>query len=612
MKSTPKHDDHVKVLFGVMFFVALIGFVYISFLRESDLSEHVSKQRDWHLLQQELQKVTDTSRQNTDILMSLANSRVRQAQTVLNRTPFDFKKFEANLPAQDIGQLARIEKLYTEKLLYDRFLFALMAYKNVLMNTDGSTGVSATHIVQSELTSLYYQDAVFLLESLVTSLDQHLAEQSARNFERYRQSHQSLSILFIVFTVVLLVSFIVVVSLLYVDFKRILQLNLQNQFNEQQVRVKNTFLSNMSHELRTPLNGIYGILQTLLNENTITDEKQLRLMRAGLASTKTLNHIIDEILDYDKLSSHKLELHSEWILLGQTLRNLHDLHFNAARHKQVSYKQAFSSKLPKAVLVDETRLLQILNNLINNAIKFTQEGTVSVTVSYVDGYLNFVVEDSGIGMSKQTLNGLFERFTQADASTSKRFQGTGLGLAITKELVSLMNGVIEVYSTLGKGSTFIVKLPVESRREAIEIIPDNVDKEKQADANLLTSLNKLSLLVVEDNDINLMILVSMLESKVGKLVTASNGFEALEKALEHNFDIVLTDIQMPEMDGKELFYQLKIEYPHLPVIALTANVMPDDVREYREMGFIEVLGKPFENEKLLQVIAQISRRQGIA
>lgn len=613
MTSTHKHDDHVKVLFGVMFFVALIGFVYLSFVRESDLSEHINKQRDWNRLQQELRKLTDISRYNTDILMSIAHSRPRNTKTTLNFTPFNIDNFDTYLATNDIDKFASIEKLFYEKQRYDQFLYAIMTSKNELFDVDNETVLSATNIVQDELASLNYQDTTYTLESLVVELDKHISNQARNNFDRYRQEHQSLSILFVVFGIVLVVSFVVVVTLLYLDFKQILQLNLQNQFNEHQVKVKNTFLSNMSHELRTPLNGIYGIWQTLLSDNSITNEKKLRLMQAGLASTLSLNKIINEILDYDKLASHKLELHHEWVTLGPLLRDLNDLHFNAAKHKNVKYKQVFASKLPKLVLVDEMRLLQIVNNLLSNAIKFTEEGDVTLTVSYVENQLTFIVEDSGIGMSKETISCLFERFTQADASTSKRFQGTGLGLAITKELVNLMNGNIDVFSTLGKGSTFIVKVPVESRSYAVATIPEKTHVDDlHIDDNLLASLAKLTILVVEDNDINLMILVELLESKVAKLDTAKNGFDAFEKANVGNFDIVITDIQMPQMDGKELFIKLKREYPNLPVIALTANVMPDDVREYREMGFIEVLGKPIENTKLLQAVAQVGRRHGIA
>lgn len=364
---------------------------------------------------------------------------------------------------------------------------------------------------------------------------------------------------------------------------------------EQANKAKSKFLANMSHEIRTPLNGIYGTLQVLQRE--VNSSQGLDLLKKALYSTKDLSIIINDILDFSKIEAGKL-------VLEQGVFNLHDLleYLRSdvsmmANLKNIGF-ELFNQVEQQVWLGDPTRIKQILLNITSNAIKFTEVGTVTLHVGVnkqQDG-LVFEIKDTGIGIEKEQLNRLFQRFEQADTSTTRKFGGTGLGLSITHSLVTLMGGDIEVRSEVGKGSAFNVFLPLKPA-EALAL------KQVEYEASDIHLKGK-TILIAEDNEINQLIVQAMLEPTQATLVFANNGLEAVNALSTQAVDMILMDIQMPIMDGIEACKKIKVIYPTLPIIALTANAMSDDVQNYQREGFTDYLAKPVELPLLLLKLRQ--------
>ena len=364
---------------------------------------------------------------------------------------------------------------------------------------------------------------------------------------------------------------------------------------EQANQAKSLFLANMSHEIRTPLNGIYGALQIIEREDISVQSKEL--LDKALYSTRNLNIIINDILDFSKIEANKLELENATFSLPELLEHLRSdlsvmandkgIEFILANQVEHNYWQG-----------DSTRIRQILLNIAANAIKFTASGSVSLNVDFdaARGHLVFATVDTGIGMDKLQQQKLFQRFEQADTSTTRKFGGTGLGLSITHSLVTLMNGEVDVESEHGVGSTFIVRLPLQKATAPLT-------EHKILIAEDMNFAGKI-ILIAEDNEINQLIVRAMLEPTQATLIFANNGLEAVNALQATTPDLVLMDIQMPVMDGIEASRQIRKLAPSLPIIALTANAMSDDIARYASEGFVGHLAKPVELSILLAKVQQ--------
>lgn len=362
---------------------------------------------------------------------------------------------------------------------------------------------------------------------------------------------------------------------------------------------KSEFLANMSHEIRTPMNGVYGTLQLLKSEN-LSPKGEVFLDNA-LYSTRSLVTIVNDILDFSKIEAGKLTLEDTTYQLSEIREYiLSDLGVLAHR-KGLKFK--CESDLQHDYLIgDPVRMRQIIVNLVSNAIKFTERGIITLQFfqsersvqNGVPKSLKVVVSDTGIGMSPEATERLFERFDQADQSTTRKYGGTGLGMAITKSLVEMMGGKLEVESEKGVGTTIEVFLPLRFG-EAFK---------KEVHANSVTNLDLTgkTILLAEDNAINQVIVRSMLEPTNVNLIVANNGLEAVALSDAAGPDLILMDIQMPELDGIEACKQIKQLQPELPIVALTANVMKEDIELYRLSGFNEHLGKPLEWQLLLNIL----------
>jgi signal transduction histidine kinase/CheY-like chemotaxis protein/HPt (histidine-containing phosphotransfer) domain-containing protein len=370
-------------------------------------------------------------------------------------------------------------------------------------------------------------------------------------------------------------------------------------------RAKSEFLANMSHEIRTPLTAILGYTEASLDADQTTRER-VTALKAIKRSSDHLLQIINNILDFSKIEANKLEAEQVSMNYFALLSEIETLVGNLAKSKGLEFTIRYDFPLPASVVGDPVRLKQVLLNLCSNAIKFTERGGVSVSVSFdVDAQmLRFQVVDTGIGMSEEQLHKIFTPFQQADSSITRRFGGTGLGLTLSKRLVELMGGTIEVASTLAGGTKFEIGMPCASSDDVpmvsgiTELGSDEVQQQTPA-RNMLRG----TILLAEDNQEN-QVLLSLLLEKMGAVVsTVSNGREAVSKATNEEFDLIYMDMQMPLMSGIEAVTKLREQGYSGPIIALTANATNEDRALCVQAGCNDYLTKPINRDKLYETTA---------
>ncbi|WP_016957409.1 PocR ligand-binding domain-containing protein [Catenovulum agarivorans] len=360
-------------------------------------------------------------------------------------------------------------------------------------------------------------------------------------------------------------------------------------------RAKSDFLANMSHEIRTPMNAIFGTLQTLQITTTTVDEK--KLVDQALYSARSLLTIINDILDYSKIEAHKLSLEQIPILLEQVLNSICSDLQPIASAKKLDLTLNIADDFEDGWVGDPVRIRQIILNLAANAVKFTKQGYVVISLKKNNqSQIEISVQDTGIGMSKKGLAALYARFEQADSSTTRQYGGTGLGMSISKNLVDLMQGKIQVQSTPNVGSCFIVTLPLEKANR------------KQIVSSAKTAIKPPNLigkhvLIAEDNEINQSVIQCLLKPTKATCYFASDGFQAIRMFKQIKPDLVLMDIRMPNMDGVQACLHIKSISTDTPVIALTANVMKEDILTYRQTGFDHHIGKPIELSEFYCVLS---------
>lgn len=370
-------------------------------------------------------------------------------------------------------------------------------------------------------------------------------------------------------------------------------------------KAKEQFLANMSHEIRTPINGIVG-MANLLSQNPSPVERETYLS-AIKHSAENLTVIINDILDLAAIESGKLKFEKIAFNLRDLLPSLISTFTYQAREKRIQVDYQIDDSLNKILLGDPVRLNQILINLVSNAVKFTHNGSIKIhcTVereSKGTSWVRIEVEDTGVGIPQEKLNTIFESFSQADASVTRKYGGTGLGLTIVKQLVELQKGSISVRSREHEGSTFTVRIPYTIGKADETTAPKNARAAlKKANAA------KLFVLLVEDNDINRLYAKSVLKNWNCYTETAENGLVAIEKIKNQEYDVVLMDIQMPVMDGYETTRAIRMmETParNVPIVALTANATKADVEKCIAAGMNDYLPKPFSPDDLYRKLFQ--------
>jgi len=373
-------------------------------------------------------------------------------------------------------------------------------------------------------------------------------------------------------------------------------------------KAKSSFLATMSHEIRTPLNGVLGMAQAMAADKlSAVQHDRLDVIRQ---SGEALLAILNDVLDLSKIEAGRFELEQVEFDLGDLMKGAHSAFTALANKKGLSFDLTIEGPAKGVYLGDPTRVRQILYNLISNALKFTEHGEVRVTAAQVaatpgaGAALALMVSDTGVGIDPDRLSALFEKFTQADASTTRRYGGTGLGLSICRELAHLMGGEISTQSKLGEGSTFAVKLPLEKVGEALApqfALPPAPSLGAGA------TLPRLRVLAAEDNSVNQLVLKTLLHQIGVEPHVVENGAEALEAWKAQPWDVILMDMQMPVMDGLAATRAIReaesaMSRARTPIIALTANAMSHQISQCRAAGMDGHVAKPIEAARLFAAL----------
>jgi len=380
---------------------------------------------------------------------------------------------------------------------------------------------------------------------------------------------------------------------------------------EAAAKAKAIFLANISHEIRTPMNGIIGMIDIL--KNTSLTEEQLEYLDIIGISGENLLMIINDVLDFSKIEAGQITFeHIRFNLVDEVNEVIKILRYKAVQ-KKLDFSFEFESDVPELVVGDPLRLKQVLINLCNNAIKFTNEGYVHICVKLIDIIdstirLIFEVKDTGIGISPENQKKLFKSFSQADASTTRKFGGTGLGLAISKNLVQLMNGDIGIISEEGKGAVFHFNCEFGISSQGLsQKDTDKLEESIQID-------KKMRILLAEDNIINQKVAILNLQKLGHSVSVVENGCLAVEKFIEEQPDLIFMDIQMPEMDGVEATAKIRewescnnVQF-RVPIVAMTANTLKTDKELFISSGMDDYLSKPFVAEELIRVMNRLYKQ----
>lgn len=371
---------------------------------------------------------------------------------------------------------------------------------------------------------------------------------------------------------------------------------------EQANKLKSIFLANVSHEIRTPLNAIIGFSEILMDPTTSESDRQ-RYVNIIHRTGENLTSIINDILDLSKVEAGHLEIQKSTFSLSAFLEDVRAIIFKKGEEKNLKIEFRKLNDVPDTLYTDQLRLRQVLTNILGNAVKFTNSGSISMCYEVIYGSLVFTVKDTGVGIPKEKIPLLFQPFSQVDSSLSRKYEGTGLGLVLARRFAQMLGGNVSLEnSKVNEGSTFVVSIALETPPElpqAATVIPETK-------ATLM--LTNLSVLIVDDVDDNRVLIQRLLSKRGAQVGLAADGAEGLNKALNESYDVILMDIQMPVMDGYEASRKLREAGYNKPIIALTAHAMKDDRERCLEAGCTDYLTKPVQIDNLVKTILSFTQQ----
>jgi signal transduction histidine kinase/DNA-binding response OmpR family regulator len=553
--------------------------------------------------QQELSEMQFLGRVGNRDLMSEISGRnkpsgvdeIEEEKTLLSQTEVDYREELLEI-VRDIGDIqggaVDTKNETTEG--------ALEALKSFMMEMFEDEQRFQRNFVDLETRLILKNKEVFSqIQALISSMQRDLLENyNDKNQSAYKLTY-NVSIVLAVMVFFGVVGSLGFVNSILNEVKKanLYRLRLEEAKNESDklAKAKHDFLANMSHEIRNPLHAIQGYQLALEKSDLSTDQKEFVGM-IGFASN-TLIGIVNDILDFSKLEAGKVQIEKEAFDPFKLFLSIKSFYSFKAEEKGVGFHWNIDIPQDKWLVGDQLRINQILNNLLSNAIKFTHIGSIYVDVHYRNNLLKINIEDTGIGMSEEMLDQIFEEFNQGDTSITRRFGGTGLGLAIIKKLIDLQGGGILAHSIEGKGTKMEVALPMEST--------EFVDQEEEVSAEY--SLAGLNILVVDDDAIGLKLIKLLLESERSHVEVYHGGLEFREKFQEKSFDLAILDLQMPEISGIEVLNNLRSRdhYKTLPIMAMTANVFADEQDKLKRDGFNGLILKPFNDKQLISKIGAL-------
>jgi signal transduction histidine kinase/DNA-binding response OmpR family regulator/CHASE3 domain sensor protein len=559
--------------------------------------------------QQELSEMQFLGRVGNRDLMSEISGRnkssrvdeIGEEKTFLSQTEVDYREELLEI-VKDLGDLqggaADTKNETTEG--------ALEALKSFMMEMFEDEQRFQRNFVDLETRLIKKNKEVFSqIQALISSMQRDLLENyNDKNQSAYKLTY-NVSIVLAVMVFFGVVGSLGFVNSILNEVKKanLYRLRLEEAKNESDklAKAKHDFLANMSHEIRNPLHAIQGY-QLALEKSDLSAEQKEFVGMIGFASN-TLIGIVNDILDFSKLEAGKVQIEKESFDPFKLFLSIKSFYSFKAEEKGVGFHWNIDIPQDKWLVGDQLRINQILNNLLSNAIKFTHIGSIFVDVKYRDDLLTINIEDTGIGMSEEMLEQIFEEFNQGDTSITRRFGGTGLGLAIIKKLIDLQGGKISANSIQGKGTKMEVTLPMEST--------EFVDQEEEVSAEY--SLAGLNILVVDDDAIGLKLIKLLLESERAHVVVYHGGIEFREKFQVKSFDLAILDLQMPEISGIEVLNMLrsKDQFKTLPIMAMTANVFADEQDKLKNNGFNGLILKPFNDKQLISKIGALLKLKKI-